>query len=114
MNNHGQSMGGVILPDMLRWLWREPAGGHRSDRHCRAVVPRRRARTRRQPAPAATARYHTRLRPPERSRRHFGHKEAQESKVVGGNLHRAYRRADGSKVGRDTVGAPSGCCDESC
>jgi len=28
--------------------------------------------------------------------------------VVGGDLHRAYRRADGSKVGRDTVGAPSG------
>jgi enterochelin esterase family protein len=23
MNNHGQSMGGAILPDMMRWLWRD-------------------------------------------------------------------------------------------
>lgn len=23
MNKHGQKMGGVILPDMLRWLWRD-------------------------------------------------------------------------------------------
>jgi len=25
MNNHGQKMGGAILPDMLRWLWRDQA-----------------------------------------------------------------------------------------
>jgi enterochelin esterase family protein len=23
MNNHGQKMGGAILPDMMRWLWRD-------------------------------------------------------------------------------------------
>jgi hypothetical protein len=23
MNNHGQKFGGAILPDMMRWLWRD-------------------------------------------------------------------------------------------
>ena len=23
MNLHGQKMGGAILPDMMRWLWRD-------------------------------------------------------------------------------------------
>jgi enterochelin esterase family protein len=23
MNNHGQRFGGQILPDMMRWLWRD-------------------------------------------------------------------------------------------
>ena len=23
MNKHGQKMGGVILPEMMRWLWRD-------------------------------------------------------------------------------------------
>jgi enterochelin esterase family protein len=23
MNKHGQKMGGAILPDMMRWLWRD-------------------------------------------------------------------------------------------
>jgi hypothetical protein len=23
LNNHGQKFGGTILPDMMRWLWRE-------------------------------------------------------------------------------------------
>jgi hypothetical protein len=23
MNKHGEKMGGVILPDMMRWLWRD-------------------------------------------------------------------------------------------
>jgi enterochelin esterase family protein len=23
MNNHGQKMGGAILPEMMRWLWRD-------------------------------------------------------------------------------------------
>ena len=23
MNRHGQSMGGAILPEMMRWLWRD-------------------------------------------------------------------------------------------
>jgi enterochelin esterase family protein len=25
MNKHGQKMGGEILPEMLRWLWRDHA-----------------------------------------------------------------------------------------
>jgi enterochelin esterase family protein len=23
MNNHGQKFGGAILPEMMRWLWRD-------------------------------------------------------------------------------------------
>jgi enterochelin esterase family protein len=23
MNRHGQAMGGAILPEMMRWLWRD-------------------------------------------------------------------------------------------
>ena len=25
MNKHGQKMGGAILPEMMRWLWRDHA-----------------------------------------------------------------------------------------
>ncbi len=30
MNKHGQKMGGAILPDMMRWLWRDHAASTNS------------------------------------------------------------------------------------
>jgi enterochelin esterase family protein len=54
INNHGQSMGGVILPDMLRWLWRDQAVDtdptDTAERSFRAAAPAPAAAS-----PAATA-----------------------------------------------------------
>ena len=43
MNKHGQKMGGAILPDMMRWLWRDHAGFDGSERYGGAVVQRAQA-----------------------------------------------------------------------
>jgi enterochelin esterase-like enzyme len=40
MNNHGQSMGGAIFPEMMRWLWRDqPVSTDPNDQVERAVRP---------------------------------------------------------------------------
>jgi enterochelin esterase-like enzyme len=40
MNNHGQSMGGAILPEMMRWLWRDqPVSTDPNDQVERALRP---------------------------------------------------------------------------
>ena len=43
MNNHGQKFGGAILPEMMRWLWRDGLGVHRPERQAGAgLQPARR------------------------------------------------------------------------
>jgi len=40
MNTHGQRMGGPMLPDMMRWLWRDHPRVDRRHRHGRTIVQR--------------------------------------------------------------------------
>jgi enterochelin esterase-like enzyme len=41
MNNHGQKFGGAILPEMMRWLWRDgPVSTDPNDKKERAFRPR--------------------------------------------------------------------------
>ena len=52
MNNHGQKFGGAILPEMMRWLWRDgPVSTDPKDEvERRSSSSRRRSKTERLPA----------------------------------------------------------------
>jgi enterochelin esterase family protein len=46
MNNHGQKFGGAIMPEMMRWLWRDgPVSTNAKDSVERAFRQRLRGRT---------------------------------------------------------------------